>query len=200
MSAKYSELAVSSFPGYFLSYFKWTFIQQIQIWLLMLKKLNLLPAHPPVLSGLGQLRCHGTGDPRLLSKLYHLPAHHSLLGTPTCPCSCHDDITCVDGVGVGQPGGGGEHSRPPAWLLSWDPLSRPQTGLTLPVLLVLWPLHSNWNQVTSFPESQLWTSAGEDSQPSRGAPASSCNKSLPIIVYVYPIGCFSGELLNHALL
>ena len=74
MTAKYSELAVSSFPGYFLSYFKWTFIQQIQIWLRMLKKLNLLPAHPPVLSGLGQLPCHGTGDPRLLSKLYHLPA------------------------------------------------------------------------------------------------------------------------------
>ena len=65
------------------------------------------------------------------------PRPHSLLGAPTCPCSCHDDITCVDGVGVGQPGGGGEHSHPRAWLLSWDPLSRPQTGPTLPMLLVL---------------------------------------------------------------
>ena len=27
MSTKYSELAVSSFSGHFLSYFKWTFIQ-----------------------------------------------------------------------------------------------------------------------------------------------------------------------------
>lgn len=82
---------------------------------------------------------------------------------------------------------------PLAWLLSWDPLSCPQTGPTPPMLLVLWPLHSNWNQVASFPESQLQTSGGEDSQPSRGALASSCNKSLPIIVYVYPIGSVSLE-------
>ena len=82
----------------------------------------------------------------------------------------------------------------PAWLLSWDLLSRPQTGPTPPMLLVLRPLCSNWNQVASFPESQLRTSGGEDSQPSRGALASSCNKSIPIIVYVYPIG--SGSLEN----
>ena len=47
--------------------------KQVRIWL-MLKKLNLLPALPPVLSGLGQLPHHEIGDPRLLSKPYRLPA------------------------------------------------------------------------------------------------------------------------------
>lgn len=113
MSAKYSELAVSSFPGHFLSYFKWTFIQQTDPDLAPhVEEIKFITRSSP-----GALRPWTTSSsrdrgPQASFQALPPPRILSLLGTPTCPCSCCDDVTCVDGVGVGQPGEGGEHSRP----------------------------------------------------------------------------------------
>ena len=112
MSAKYSELAVSSFPGHFLSYFKWTFIQQTGPDLAHVEEIKFTTRSSP-----GALRPRTTSSsrdrgPQASFQALPPPRLPSLLGAPTCPCSCRDDVTSVDGVGVGQPGGGGEHSRP----------------------------------------------------------------------------------------
>ena len=128
---------------------------------MVMGKQSQRPLGSLVPSGLGRFPPHQTGYPRLF---FH-PSPTTTRYVPP-PVPAPSLVASHVGMGVNKVGEGRIHSLCPA--LELGPPSPPALGLgpTPPVPLVLRPLDSNQNYVTSFPESRLQMAGGENSQPS----------------------------------